>query len=51
MRWALMAHGAGAGGLGAGANRHSNSERTWVECNLSVDGLPSVNDTGSEQCS
>jgi hypothetical protein len=26
-------------------------ERTWVECDSTVNELPSVNDTGSEQCS
>jgi hypothetical protein len=42
MQLALMAHRAGAGGLRAGADRHRDGERTWVECNLGVDGLCSV---------
>jgi hypothetical protein len=33
---------AGAGGLGTGADRHKDSERTWVECGSGVDGLRSV---------
>jgi hypothetical protein len=39
---ALTACRAGAGGLGAGADRHRDSERTWVECSLGVDGPHSV---------
>jgi hypothetical protein len=33
---------AGAGGLGAGADRHGDSERTWVECDSGVGELCSV---------
>jgi hypothetical protein len=32
----------GAGGLGTGADRHKDSERTWEECDSGVDGLCSV---------
>jgi hypothetical protein len=39
------------GRLGAGANRRRDGECTWEECGLNGDGLPSVNNTGSEQCS
>jgi hypothetical protein len=34
--WHLTAHGAGADGLGTGADRHGDNERTWVECDLGV---------------
>jgi hypothetical protein len=37
-----MVHGAGAYRLRTGADRHEDSERTWVECDLGVDGLCSV---------
>jgi hypothetical protein len=42
MRRALTAHGAGAGGLGTGADRHKDGEHTWVECSSDVGGLCSV---------
>jgi hypothetical protein len=42
MQLALTARGVGAGGLRAGADRHRDSECTWVECGSGVDGLHSV---------
>jgi hypothetical protein len=36
---------------GSGRVLTGTGERTWVECDSTVNGLPSVNDTGSEQCS
>jgi hypothetical protein len=42
MRQVLTAHGAGAGRLGTGADRHKGSERTGVECNSGVDGPRSM---------
>jgi hypothetical protein len=37
-----MVCGTGAGGLRTGADRHEDSECTWEECDLGVDGLCSV---------
>jgi hypothetical protein len=42
MRRVLMAHGAGAGGLRTGADRHKDSECTEVECDSGVDEPHSV---------
>jgi hypothetical protein len=40
--WRLLARGMGAGGLGASADRHKDSEHTWVECDSVMDELHSV---------
>jgi hypothetical protein len=40
--WRLLACGTGAGGLGASADRHKDSERTWVECDSVMDEPRSV---------
>jgi hypothetical protein len=36
---------------GLGQVLTGTGERTWVECDSTVNELPSVNNTGSEQCS
>jgi hypothetical protein len=38
----LTAHGAGAGRLRTGADRHRDDERTWEECGSVVGGRCSV---------